>query len=243
MLPTLGWVSFHIDRDLPTALELFSLSAHLPHDPWTTRLRVMFALSRHRWDEAFEWLRSALILDPYAPWLHGMLAWTYHLSGQPKKSVEQVEKNLSLFPEHESSLLYGAIILAFNGHAAKAAKIADELERHTPYFDIATAVHAYAMARDGRVEEARETLERLQWLSRERFVLSSFTAAAYAAVGDVEGAISELVTADNARCPWFFQTLADPRLESLRAKPEFDEMRAALVEMENAAAESLESQY
>ena len=78
-------------------------------------------------------------------------------------------------------------------------------------------------------------LERLQWLSRERFVLSSFTAAVCVALGDPEGAITELQTAAEARCPWLFQMLADPRLESLRDRPEFGRMLKVLERMEAAA--------
>ncbi len=65
------------------------------------------------------------------------------------------------------------------------------------------------------LDEARSILERLQWLSRERFVLSSFTATICVALGDIEGALAELQTASESRCPWFFQMLADPRLEPL----------------------------
>jgi hypothetical protein len=67
LLPSLGSVSFHVDHDLPTALWAFSQSAHLPHDPWVTRARVMFALSRHRFDEAIQLLNAALIQDPFLP--------------------------------------------------------------------------------------------------------------------------------------------------------------------------------
>ncbi|HEY1987389.1 MAG TPA: winged helix-turn-helix domain-containing protein [Terracidiphilus sp.] len=239
-LPTMGWYSFHVDRDMAAALEMFSLSTHLPHDPWTTRLRVMFAVSRHRFDEALEWLRAALAVDPYAPWLHARLAWTHHLAGDAQKSVEQIEKSLNLFPDHESNRLYGSVILAYNGYAARAAELAEELARRTPYFDIATAVRAYALARDEHRDEAHSLLERLQWLSRGRFVLSSFTAAAYAELGDEQGAIDELLAADRTRCPWFFQTLADPRLKSLRGHSQFKKMLAALNEMEASVANSLE---
>ena len=60
LLPALGWVNFHFDRNLPAALLAFSFSAHLPHDPWTTRVRTMFAVSRHRFAEAIELLREAI---------------------------------------------------------------------------------------------------------------------------------------------------------------------------------------
>jgi DNA-binding winged helix-turn-helix (wHTH) protein len=240
LLPALGWISFHVDRDLRQALQMFSASAHLPHDSWTTRLRVMLALSRHHFDEAVDWIQSALLVDPYAPSLHAILAWAYHLAGQSTRSLTQIEKCLSLFPDDENSLLCGAIILAFNDHADRAAKHAEEMVRRTPYFDMALAVQAYVLACGGQRDEAYGLLERLQWLTRERFVLRSFTPAAYAALGDVETAVADLQAAADLHCPWFFQTLADPRLESLRGRPEFEQQIAALKKMELSAHDDLD---
>jgi DNA-binding winged helix-turn-helix (wHTH) protein/tetratricopeptide (TPR) repeat protein len=235
ILPPLGWVCFHVDLDLPSALHMFGQCAHLPHDSETTRLRVMLALSRHRFNEACELLRSALLLDPFAPWLHGRLAWALHLAGKPDQSMEQMEHSLELFPEHESTGVYGSVILAFNGDVKRAVRLAEDLAQRSPYFDIATAVHAYALACDGQVTSSRSMLERLQWLSRERFVLRSFTPAAHAALGDTENAISELRAAEDARCPWFFQMLADPRLKSLHGHPDFERMCTRLNDLEAAA--------
>lgn len=242
LLPALGWIDFHVDRDLPRALEMFSASAHLPHDPWTTRLRVMFALSRHRFDEALQWMDAALLTDPYAPWLHARIAWAHHLAGEAARSLAQVEKSLSLFPDHEGSHLYGAMILAFHGQTQRAVRLAEELVRRMPYFDIGIAIHAYALACNGQRGEAYALLERLQWLGRERYVLRSFTPAAYAVLGDMETAISEMHTAADHRCPWFFQMLADPRLQSLRARPEFHELQSTLDQMEHSLSDSLEYQ-
>jgi len=97
-------------------------------------------------------------------------------------------------------------------------------------------VHAYALACAGRADEARALLERLQWMSRERFVLSSFTPAVHVALGDFDAALSELRAAADTRCPWFFQMLADPRLKPLHSRPEFKELQALLTNMEDAAA-------
>ena len=107
-----------------------------------------------------------------------------------------------------------------------------------PYFDLATAAHAYALACEGRHAEARSILERLQWLSRERFLLSSFTPAVHVALGDLDAAIEELKTAYKARCPWFFQMLADPRLKPLHGNPDFERMQTVLTTMEAEAAEA-----
>ena len=236
ILPGLGWISFHVDHDLATALQIFSASAHLSHDAWIIRLRVMFDLSRHRFPEAIAALRAAVGEDPFSPWLVARLAWALHLDGQAAASVEQINQCLALFPDHEGIALYGAIILAFNGEAARGVHLAHDLAKREPYFDLATAVHAYALACANRKDEARAILERLQWLSRERFVLSSFTPAVHIALGDPEAALADLRVAEKARCPWFFQMLADPRLKPLHGFSEFERMSAILTRMEAAAA-------
>lgn len=153
-------------------------------------------------------------------------------------SVEAIEKALELFPDQEGVQAFAALILSFNGRAEQAVDLAQELVRHTPYFDLAGAIHAYALACSDRRKEAHEILEQLQWLSRERFVLRSFLPAGFAALGMIEEAVAELQAADQARCPWFFQTLADPRLAPLHGHPEFERMRGALEKLEYSAEEN-----
>ncbi len=232
MLPGLGWISFHVDRDLPAAQRAFARSAHLPHDARVTRARAMFALGRGRFSEAIELQRAAIRLDPFSPWLHARLAWSYHLAGEPSLSVHTAHAALERFPEESGPALYGAMILAFNGDTARAVGLAQMLARRMPYLDSAAAVHAYALAIAGRGDDARTILERLQWLRRERYALTAFSPAAYVALGDLNAALAELHTADHLRCPWFFQMLADPRLLPLRARAEYASMLGTLAGME-----------
>jgi len=236
IIPALGWINFHADYNLPAAIEAFSLSAHLPHDPWTTRARAFFALSRHRFEEALTVLRAAMHEDPFAPWLHGRLAWTLHLAGQAEESVEQIHKAIALFPDHDGIQIYGGMILPFYGEHTIGLEMARSLAQQRPYLDLATGIHAYALAAAGRIEEAHSLLERLQWMTRERYVLRSFTPAAMIAVGDLDGAMSELVAAADQRCPWFFQMLADPRLQPLHSRPEFAQLQSILANMEASIA-------
>jgi DNA-binding winged helix-turn-helix (wHTH) protein/tetratricopeptide (TPR) repeat protein len=238
MLPALGWINFHFNRNLSGALWAFSASDGLPHDPWTTRVRAMFALSRRRFAETIALLKSALEIDPYSPWLASRLALAYHLDGQAEASVEQIKHVISLFPGHEGTNLYGAIILAYNGEPEKAVELAEDLARRLPYLDVGTSVHAYALARAGRAAPARALLERLDWLSRERFVMTTMNAPALLALEGPEAALVELRKAAETRCPWFFQTLADPRLRPLHGHPEFVELESILPRMEASAAET-----
>ncbi len=235
ILPALGWVHFYADRDLPAALQAFEGSAHLPHDSRVTSARTLFPLSRRRFTEAIDLLSAALRLDPWSALLHARMAWALHLAGEAAASVKQAEYALAEFPDDESPALIGALVLAANGQAGQAVKIARELARQRPYFDAASGVLAHALVCGGHPEEAREILERLEWLSRERYVMSTFNAAAWVALDEPEAAIQQLRAAEQARCPWFFQMMADPRLAALHAHPEFQAMEAILAGMEATA--------
>ena len=240
LLPTLGWMNFFFDRNLPAALLAFYYSAHLPYDPWVSRERTLFAASRHRFNETIEMLREAMRIDPFSPWLHNSLAWALHLDGQKAESLEQVRNCIDRFPGGEGTSLYGSAILVFNGEVEEGARIAQGLAQRSPHFDMAGAAHAYALARAGREDDASTVLERLQWLGRERYVMRGFMPAAYLALGDQQAALGELRAMNEARCPWFFMTLADPRLEPLHGNPEFESLRSILPAMEVEAEQDLQ---
>ena len=236
ILPALGWISFHYDRDLAAALRAFAQSAHLPHDPWTTRARSFFALSRHRFGQAIGLLRDALALDPHSPWLHGRLAWALHLAGETEESLRQAQHAIAQFPDDATPGFYGSMILACHGDPWRAAAVAQELEARVPHLDVAIAAHAYALARTGQADEARAALEQLEWRARERFTITGFNAAVYLELGAPDQAIKVLRDSMENRCPWFFQMLADPRLKALHGHPAFERMRGVLAQMEERAA-------
>jgi hypothetical protein len=119
--------------------------------------------------------------------------------------------------------------------------MAQELAQRLPHFDLAAAVRAYALACAGQRDEARTILERLQWLGRERFLMRAFMPEAYLAVDLPHEALAALQAANAARCPWFFEMLADPCLKALDGSPEFEEMKAILPAMEAEAARGAES--
>ena len=83
---------------------------------------------------------------------------------------------LRQFPEHAGANLYGAIILAFNGEAARAASARRRHSRSGSPTSISRPRSTPMLwPVPGRADEARAILERLQWLGRERFLLRAFT--------------------------------------------------------------------
>jgi len=237
VLSALGWTLFHVEHNLAFALRMILDADPEAPGTWPVTLRVLLALSRHRFAEALDLLEDSLRDDPWSPTLNVQRAWAHHLAGHSHESLNRAESCLTMFPGDERAELCAALILAYHNEPERAAKLAHDVAQRVPALDIAFAIEAYALARAARRLEATTLLEQLQFAGHERFVLSAFTAAAYAEVGDTDAAITELQAAEKARCPWFFQTLADPRLQGLHTHPEFRRMQRILETME-AAVES-----
>jgi tetratricopeptide (TPR) repeat protein len=203
-------------------LRSFSNTQHLPHTPAITCVRSFFALSRHRFGEGIDLLRSALEEDPYSDWMHARLAWALHLAGDAEGSRQQAAQALREFPESRQVAWMAALLLAHRGQAAQGVEIARDLVRCAPYFDPAMSTLAYALACAGEREQAHHILEQLEWMSRERYVMPTFTAAAHLALGDPEAAIASLARANSMRCPWVIQATkaSQPIGRSLKTRPE-----------------------
>ena len=235
LLPALGWIEFHFDRDARSALRLMACAEELPYDPSNVRVSAWLLSSRHLFGEAIELLSATIQADPYSPWLQAARAWLLHLAGEREASVAQIEKAIDLSSDYDNTLFFGAMILGYNEETARALEVATTLASRSSHYDLATSAQAYVLACAGRRDESHSLLERLQWLSRERFVLNTLNAATHVVLGENDAAIEELRKANETRCPWFFQILADPRLKPIENLPEFAALKSVWAAMEAEA--------
>lgn len=81
----------------------------------------------------------------------------------------------------------------------------------------------YAFARVGERDGAREILERLIDLSKERYISSYAIAAIYSALDDKNAAFDWLKRAYNERTPRLIE-LPDPAFAGLESDPRFAEL-------------------
>jgi DNA-binding winged helix-turn-helix (wHTH) protein/tetratricopeptide (TPR) repeat protein len=249
LYPAIGWIHFHHGRDLAAARDAFahpqctgySLYNHNPsgsaqniyraaYSPWSLIYQVRFALGQGCFAEAIALLQSAILQDPYSPVLHARLVWAYHLAGDSGAAVEQARAAQKLFPGHPGVTFFCSMVFAAagdsdDGLAAEAIALASKLVKDTPSLDAGYANLAYAHARQGRTAEARDLLDRQQWLSQERFVMRSFHAPVFVQLGELDAALDALMAADRHHCSWLFELLVDPRLQPLHGEPEFERLR------------------
>jgi pentatricopeptide repeat protein len=87
-------------------------------------------------------------------------------------------------------------------------------------------IHAYVRA--GRPEEARQVLEDLLALARQRYVTPYKIAAAYAAIGDNPLALDWLERAYQEHDHRLVMLRVEPQFDGLRREPRFIELQRKL---------------
>jgi len=148
----MGWIRFHVDRNLRGSgrvRALVALAARSFAHVGDHAVRTMFLLSRHRFDEALGLLREAIQADPYSPCCRraGVGAAPGRRGRGERRSNPQ--SNLAIHRARRSSSLWrddsGVQRRSRAGGGAGA-----RLASRSAHFDLATSAHAYALACAGR---------------------------------------------------------------------------------------------
>ncbi len=166
-------------------------------------------------------IRKALALNPldpgYSRWLARFLLYTGDYSG----AIAQAEKTIEIDDRHLASYLdLGSAHLAL-GHAETA------LEWYRKGQGLESSVRSYdafivrALADLNRRDEAEEIMARLEEEGRQHYVRSEILAMGYAALGNLDQAMTSLERAYQTRSAGLIYLHLDPGYKPLRGDPRY----------------------
>ena len=211
------------DREFRRALELDpgSPSNYEPNPASTNHWYAHYLMTMNRVEESLKAARRALELDPLDLAINAHQGWHPLILRQYDQSVEPLEKAIELAPTFTVSKWYLGLAYEQKGAFDQAiAQFADcvRLTNNSPSM-VALLGHAYAVA--SRRPEAQAILQKLDALSKERYVAPYPVAAIYAGLGEPDRAMEWLERAFTARDSWLDYVRLDPRMDVLRSDPRF----------------------
>jgi tetratricopeptide (TPR) repeat protein len=159
-------------------------------------------------------------LDPFSLIVNTNVGWVLDRAGRHDEAIAHLEQTLVLDSLYVQAHWRLADALASAGRYAEAIDRADRVVVLTDSSAPAVALRAHIGARAGRREEARQMLETLLSRSRRQYVPPSSIGDVYAALGDVDTAVTWLEKAFDERSN-AVAYLADPGREGLRSHPRF----------------------
>ena len=175
-------------------------------------------------DEAIAQSQQARQLDPLSPRINTGLGLRLYLARHYDEAVSQLQKAVELHPDHPFSHMYlGLTYLAEKRYNEAIAEFQVELKIEASHPDAISGLGC-AFAGAGQRGDALRSLEELLKLDQQKGVAARAIALLYAALGEKDQAFGWLETAFKRKEARMFWLKADPRCDTLRSDPRFQNL-------------------
>jgi serine/threonine-protein kinase len=217
----LGLISFWYDWDWPAAESHYLRALDL--DPKSAEAHFAYAhllSNRGRHDKASEEIKRSIELDPLELKTNAVEGQVFFFAGRYDEALDRLLKTMDLEPSFWLAHLFVSRVYTEKGMHAEAvaeAKRAGELSANSQ----SLAYRAYALAKWGKLSEARAILDELLKLSTQTYVPPYNIALGYNAVGEKQKALDYLKQAFEQRDVRMVFLTVEPQWNNLRTESQF----------------------
>ena len=203
------------ENQLKRALELDpnSAEAHLFY------AHLLSNTGRHA--EALAEIKRGRELDPFSPFLNALEGQFLVHAGKPDEALARLRETFELAPAFWFPHVFATSAYIEKGMFADAIAEARRATELSPTQTVSLAFGGYALAKSGKQSEAREVLDKLLKLSKERFVPPYHIAVLYNGLGDRDQALEWLERGLEQRDPKMTFLKVDSKWNNLRDDPRF----------------------
>jgi eukaryotic-like serine/threonine-protein kinase len=220
----LALVNTHFDFDWEAAEQNFARALQLgPSNAQVRHDYAHFLLAMGRGAESVEESRRAVQLDPANPMLTSCLGWHSLFDDRFDQSLDHAAEAQRMMPNFWAQVVQGWAHTGL-GHFPEAVESMLDAVALVPDLAFAQAALAHALARDGRMGEARRVLAELLERSTQGYVPAYDVALVYAGLGENDRAFEWLGKAVAERSIFLVHLMWDARIQPLRADPRFAEL-------------------
>ena len=218
----LGWVALLYSWDWATAEKELQKAIELsPNDSEAHRAYAHLLSNSGRHEEAVREGRLARELAPLTLITAALESQFLKYAGRDAEALERATKTLELDPDFwVTHNIIGRIYLNQDRlpEAVAAFRRAVDLSGGSPE-PLGQLGYAYAVSND--IERAREIIDRLENLSKERFVPAYSYALVYNGLGETEASLDELRRSFSSREVQLIFITVDPRWDNFRNEKRF----------------------
>ena len=220
----LGFVSINFDWDAVTAEKELKRATEL--NPSYADAHAIYAwclsgMGRH--EQAIAEAKRAMELDPFSRFTYGDPSWVLLMARRYDRAILESQTVVERQPDFGYARAVLGLSYAENGRYAEAvteAQSATRLDDSPLMLALLVQVHALS----GNRSEAMRVLEDLEQLTKRRYVCSYEVATAYVLLREKDQAFRWFDKAVEDRSDCMVVLAVDPRLDSLRSDPRFQDL-------------------
>lgn len=218
-----AFATYLYDRDWPTAEDGFTRAlAAAPNYGPAHQWYAVCLVSRGRFDDARAEIRRAVEVEPLSLAINAVVAWIEYLTRRNNEAVAAAMRTIEMDANFGLAHTYLGMAYAskhLNNEAIR--ELRRGLARSEQGSDRDLGLLGLVLARSGRTADAREVLNTLARLRRERYTSPYGEALIRMGLGDRDEALRLLEAAVDEHHPWAIHFNVDPALDPLRAEPRF----------------------
>jgi tetratricopeptide (TPR) repeat protein len=181
-------------------------------------------MARGETEKSLEESLRAYELDPLDLIINVHLAWHHWLARQPDETMAAAEKTRELDASAIWSSFFAGLALEQKGLYEESAREFRRALQISPDVTLVKAALAGALGLAGEQSEARKILVELEKERAQRFIPAYDIAIVRLGLGETAAALDWLGEAANEHSGWMAYLRMEPRLDALRALPEFGEL-------------------
>ena len=144
--------------------------------------------------------------------------------GQHDEAIAQIRRTFELDPNYPVANWVLGLVLRGMGRYEEAISEGEKGVRSSGGSPLIRASLAQSLGAAGKAKEAREILDELTSLGKQKYVAPYFFAGIYAGLGDEKRAMEYLERAYEEHSHWMIYLHMDPGMDSLRSDPRFQDL-------------------
>ena len=184
-----------------------------PNYPLTHEWYSASLVGMGRSEEGIREITLAESLDPLSLRAKVLTAWTTYQAGDLTFSAAKAREIIELDPMFVQGHLQLANVLLETGQLEEALNASIEATRLASGMNLHLYVHCFALARNGRIDEARAVLNELKESARHAYVVPYFIAVCCVALGEIDEAFRYFEMAFDEHSPWVIWFATEPKLK------------------------------
>jgi len=175
-----------------------------------------YAMTMGRPDEAMLRLKKSHDLDPLSLIINDAIGWHLYFNRRNEEAIEQLRRTIELDPNYPVTYWILGILLRTTGHYEMAVTEGEKGVTLSGGSPLIRAALAHTLGVAGKTTEARQILDDLIELGKQRYVSPYFFAGICVGLGENELAIEYLERCYEEHSHWLIYIDKDPSLDALR---------------------------
>ena len=182
----------------------------------------MTTMGRH--DEAIARMKKSQELDPLSLIINVAVGWAFYLARRYDEAIEQLRRTVELDPNYPVTFWILGLVLRKLGSYEEAIIEGEKGVKLSGGSPLMRAALAHTLAAAGKTTEARQMLEELTSLAKQKYVAPYFFAGIYIGLGENDRAMEYLEKSYEEHSQWLIYLHIDPSMQGLKDDVRFQDL-------------------